>query len=211
MKNVNLVRCIDENYDVLNKLMCETEQYEKEKLTIDLIWANKISLLLLIPILLVFGLPYYLLWKSEINLKSIFENLQLLDSLYIFGIVFFGIVVHELIHGISWSIFAKNGFRSIKFGILWKMFTPYCHCNEPLKVREYIIGAIAPAILLGIVPAIIAIFTGSFGLLIFGMFFTMAASGDFLIINIIRVEKSNDLVQDHPSEAGCYIFRKIGE
>jgi hypothetical protein len=36
----------------------------------------------------------------------------------------------------------------------------------------------------------------------------MAAAGDFLLINLLRKENSYDLVQDHSSEAGCYIFRK---
>jgi hypothetical protein len=40
------------------------------------------------------------------------------------------------------------------------------------------------------------------------MFFTMAAAGDFMIINLIRKENKIDFVQDHPSEAGCYIYRK---
>ena len=120
-----------------------------------------------------------------------------------------GIAVHELIHGIAWAIFAKNGFKSMKFGVMWKLLTPYCHCKDALKVKEYIFGAIAPAILLGILPAIVAIFNGSISLLIFGMFFTMAACGDFLIINLIRKENWDDLVEDHPTEAGCYIYRKI--
>ncbi len=120
-----------------------------------------------------------------------------------------GIVLHELIHGITWAKFAKKGFKSIKFGILWKMLTPYCYCEETLNVRQYIIGAITPAIIMGIIPAVIAIVIGNLGLLIFGMFFTMAAGGDFLIINLIRKESSSDLVQDHPSEAGCYIYRRI--
>lgn len=120
-----------------------------------------------------------------------------------------GIVLHELIHGITWAKFAKEGFKSIKFGVLWKMLTPYCHCKEALNVKQYIIGALTPAIVMGIVPSIIAIIIGDFGLLIFGMFFTMAAAGDFLIINLIRKENSSDLVQDHPSEVGCYIYRKI--
>jgi hypothetical protein len=37
----------------------------------------------------------------------------------------------------------------------------------------------------------------------------MAALGDFLIINLLRKENKSDLVQDHPSEAGCYLYRKI--
>lgn len=89
------------------------------------------------------------------------------------------------------------------------MLTPFCHCKELLNVRQYIIGAIAPAILLGIVPSIVAIMIGNPGLLLFGMFFTIAAAGDILIINLLRKENSSDLVQDHPSEAGFYIYRKI--
>jgi len=88
------------------------------------------------------------------------------------------------------------------------MFTPYCHCKEPLKVKHYIFGAIAPAIILGIIPSVLAILIGNLKLLIFGIFFTMAAGGDILMINLIRKENMNDLVLDHPSEVGCYIYRK---
>jgi hypothetical protein len=69
-------------------------------------------------------------------------------------------------------------------------------------------GAIAPAIILGVLPGIIAIPIKSFGMLLFGIFFTVAACGDFLIIQLLWKENWEDLVQDHPSEAGCYIYRK---
>ena len=64
-----------------------------------------------------------------------------------------------------------------------------------------------PGIILGIIPSIIAIVTGSLGLFIFGLFFTLAAGGDFMIVNLLRDEPKNNLVQDHPSKIGCYIFR----
>ncbi len=191
--------------------MHESQQYEKEQLTIDLVWANKVGLFILIPIVIVFGVPFYWVWKSQLSFKSVFGEVGVLDSIYIFGVLIAGIALHELIHGFTWAIFAKRGFKSIKFGVLWKMLTPYCHCKEPLKVKEYIIGAIAPAILLGIFPAVFAIFNGNVGMLVFGMFFTMAACGDFLIIDLIRKEDPNDLVEDHPTEAGCYIYRKISD
>lgn len=193
--------------------MQELENYKKEKLTIDLVWANVFGVLILIPIGLLFGLPFYFIWKPQLYIKQYLDSTGPLGAglgfLLIFGILILGIVLHELIHGIIWAKFAKEGFKSIKFGVLWEMLTPYCHCKEALTVRQYIIGAIAPAIILGIIPAIIAIMTGNLGLLIFGMLFTMAAGGDFLIINLIRKESSSDLVQDHPSEAGCFIYRKI--
>ena len=193
--------------------MQELENYRKEKLTIDLVWANVFGVLILIPIGLLFGLPFYFIWKPQLDIKQYLDSAGPLGAglgfLLIFEILILGIVLHELIHGIIWAKFAKEGFKSIKFGVLWEMLTPYCHCKEALTVRQYIIGAIAPAIILGIIPAIIAIMTGNLGLLIFGMLFTMAAGGDFLIINLIRKESSSDLVQDHPSEAGCFIYRKI--
>lgn len=195
--------------------MINLENYQKEKLTINLVWANLFAVLIMIPIFVLFGLPYMLIWGSQFsseNLKKVLASISpdfvYGQTLVAFGILLLGIVVHELIHGIVWSRFAENGFKSIKFGVLWKMLTPYCHCKVPLKVGQYIFGAIMPAVVLGIVPSIVAIVIGNFGWLVFGMFFTMAAAGDFLIIKLLVKEKKDDYVLDHPSEAGCYIFRK---
>jgi hypothetical protein len=196
--------------------MPEIENYQKEKLTIDLGWANVFALILLVPVILVFVLPYYLVWESQFsaqNLKHLFSDLSagnaMAETAIAFGAVLMGLVIHELIHGIIWAIFAKSGFKAIKFGIFWKTITPYCHCKKPLMVYEYILGAIMPAIVLGIIPAILAIVVGNIKILSFGAFFTMAAAGDFLIIHQLRNEKKGDMVLDHPSEAGCYVYRKV--
>lgn len=106
------------------------------------------------------------------------------------------------------ALFASKGLKSIKFGILWKMLTPYCHCKEPLKIKEYIIALLAPLVILGLLPAIMSLFTGSAALLLIGMFFSVAAAGDIMIFLLIRKENPEDYVQDHPSEAGYYVFRK---
>ncbi|GHT74729.1 hypothetical protein AGMMS50262_08320 [Bacteroidia bacterium] len=191
------------------------EDYRQERLTIDIVWANIFGVLILIPIAFIFGLPYYLIWKDTFSLDAFDEfvskHIGFSFPLIAFAVLVLGIIAHELIHGIFWAQYAKNGFKSIKFGILLKMLTPYCHCKEALKVKHYIIGAVMPAIILGIIPSIIAICIGNIGLLAFGIIFTMAAAGDFLIINLLRKENKEDWVQDHPSEAGCYIYRKNNE
>jgi hypothetical protein len=187
--------------------MEELEGYKKEKLTIDIGWANAFGLIVILPIAIVYGLPYYLVWMSEIDFAKALDEYPSRIPMYTL-VMLVGIVIHELIHGLVWAYYAKRGFRSIKFGVLWKMITPYCHCKEPLKVKQYIMGAIAPAIILGVLPGIIAIPIKSFGMLLFGIFFTVAACGDFLIIQLLWKENWEDLVQDHPSEAGCYIYRK---
>ena len=190
------------------------EQFEKEQLTINLTKANLIGLFIILPVGLIFGLPFYLLWKDKLSItsiKTLTEEIipDFTGSSFVLLILFIlGIIAHELIHGITWSRFASKGFNSIKFGVLWKMLTPYCHCKEPLKVKHYIAGALMPAIILGIIPSLISILTGNTLLLFTGIFFTVVAAGDFMIIQLLYKEDMNDYVEDHPSEAGCYIYRK---
>jgi len=195
--------------------MTKIEDYKKEKLTIDIIKANLYGILIMIPVFLIYGIPFYLLQYNDstlLNIKDFFKSMDAI-SIFAFPLLFFivfliGIILHELIHGITWAIFAKKGFKSIRFGVLWKMLTPYCHCKEPLLLKHYILGAIMPAVILGFIPALYSLIFGNITILFFGALFTIAGVGDFLIVNLIRKENSNSLVQDHPSEAGCYIYRE---
>lgn len=195
--------------------MEQLDSYKKEKLTINLVWANVFGILIIIPIVLLYGLPYYLIWGSSITIQSLKDTISGISSVHIgigvllfLLIITFGVILHELIHGLTWARYTEKGLKSMKFGVFWTMLTPYCHCKEPLQVRQYILGAITPAIFLGLIPAIISIIIGNLGLLVFGIFFTVAAGGDFLIINLLRKEKMDNLVQDHPTEAGCFVYRK---
>lgn len=188
----------------------ELPGYVREKRTIDLARANGAALLAMLPITVAYVLPFYLLRGHRYTwdgVKAAMESGTAADSVWVLAMLLGGIVVHELVHGITWALYAKSGFRSIRFGVLWKMLTPYCHCKEPLTVRQYIIGALMPAIILGFAPAMLAMALGSAKLLVFALFFTVAAMGDFMIIHLIRNEPVGTMVLDHPSEAGCYVFR----
>lgn len=68
-------------------------------------------------------------------------------------------ILHELIHGITWGIFAKNHFHSIDFGIIWSSFAPYCTCSEPLKKWQYLLGTAMPTLVLGGGAAVVAVIT----------------------------------------------------
>lgn len=189
--------------------------YKKEKLTISLLWANMFGLIVLVIVLIIYGVPYYLFWPEHFTNSHIqtygdnsITNFPGSSFLIVIIIIIAGIVMHELIHGLTWSQFTDKGFKSIKFGIKWKMLTPYCHCKEPLQVKHYILGTLMPAIILGFLPAVLSFIFGSTGLLLIGIFFTVAASGDFLIVYLLRNESRNALVQDHPSQVGCFIYRK---
>lgn len=194
----------------------DLECFKKELLTFDLVKLNLYGFIASIPIILIYGIPYYLIWSKQFSiaeLKKVNLNNELVEYSfgYSFSIVFImllGIIIHELIHGITFSFFAKTGFKAIKFGVLWKMLTPYCHCKEPLLLKHYIIGGIMPAFILGFLPFMYSLLFGNLFWLIFAIFFTVAAFGDFYIIYLLRNESKNSLVLDHPSEVGCFVYKE---
>ncbi len=59
---------------------------------------------------------------------------------------------------------------------------------------------------LGLFPFVLALLLGNFSILLFSILFTVAASGDFLMLYMLRIAKPNQYVQDHPSEVGFYLY-----
>jgi hypothetical protein len=119
--------------------------------------------------------------------------------------------VHELVHGITWGIFAAHHFKDIEFGVMWQLLTPYCTCTVPLTKRQYILGGLMPLIVLGIIPTAIAIAAGSFFWLIIGLVMILSAGGDILLVwKLIRykTDKQDVLIYDHPTKAGSIVFEK---
>ena len=135
------------------------------------------------------------------------QNMETTGSFIIFlAIVLAGVVVHELIHGLTWMAFGRKAFSTIKFGFQWKTFTPYAHLSEPIEVNAYRIGTMMPGIILGIIPYILSLKLGNTNLLWFSMIHLTAAGGDWLILWLLRKVKRGTLVEDHPTQAGCYIY-----
>ncbi|MGI6048359.1 MAG: DUF3267 domain-containing protein [Petrimonas sp.] len=181
--------------------MNKFENYYQEKKTIDIVQANAVAFGVFFVAALLFTVPFYFIWGYSAlrELPSFGEFLTMM---------IIGIVAHELIHGLFFGLYAENGFKNIRFGVMWKILTPYCHCKVPLKIKHYLIGALMPALILGFIPAITALFIGNAKFLVFGIFFIGSATGDFMVAWILRKEKLDDYVQDHPSEAGCWVYRK---
>lgn len=189
-----------------------TTSEPKKELTIGALQANVYSLIFVLPVLLLFGLPYLLVWQHTFSFENLTAALKayklwvMLSPLVFLLVMVAGIVVHELIHGLTWAVFCKMGYKSIRYGVMWQCLTPYCHCKEPLLLKHYCIGALMPALLLGALPSVVALLTGGFLWLLFGLAFTMAAGGDFLIIWMLRKEKKETYVQDHPDKIGCFVL-----
>lgn len=181
--------------------------YKKTDLTIGIVRANLVTLLIAIPVVAV-GLLLFA-WKNPMATLTPVPQRALLFLVLILVLI----VVHELIHGITWSLFTKRHFKDIEFGFMKEYFTPYCTCLVPLSKKHYILGALMPGILLGVVPTALGILLGSPLLFWTGLIMLLSAGGDIMIVmKLLAFKKQNEstevLIYDHPTQAGSVIFEK---
>ena len=181
------------------------EGYEKHNLFFSIIGANIYGPLLALSLNLLFLYIYYV-----INGCS-YVNTLVIHPLLFTLFLLIAIVLHELIHGITFGIFASEGRKAIEFGVIWKALTPYCTCSSTLKKWQYVIGALMPTILLGFLPGMVAAATANLSLLIFSQILILAGGGDFLVVVRLlfhRPKMASVLYLDHPYECGLVAFVK---
>ena len=195
-----------ERLEVIEKEL-EKEGYEKTDLTVSMLKANVVGILTPLPFVIIFALLFILINKEFTPDESG------LKGFLVFVAFFVSIPIHELIHGITFSLFSKNGWKDIEFGVVWECLTPYCTCGTPVSKKGYYCSILMPCIVLGIIPSIIAIVINSVYLLTYGILMTLAAGGDLLITLLILKNKTKNeaIYLDHPTDCGVLKFEKRSE
>lgn len=166
--------------------------------------ANVYAIALVIPIVAIFVFPYAWIYGWETFSIDIFQFIINIPLLIVSIVA--GTIAHEFIHAVCWSWLDDIPWEKIQFGFKWKTLTPYVHCPEPVKVSNYRWGVAMPGLVLGIIPYIMALILQNGWLLGFGLFFTLAATGDILILWLLRDVEAGREVQDHPDLVGCRVI-----
>lgn len=189
-----------ERYETL-RISMKDKGFRETKCTISILKANLMALITTMPIILVCFILFYIKWKKiEFNITPLHMVIFLLS-------MFASIVVHEVIHGLTWSLFCKYKWKSIHLGVMWESLTPYCHCKETLKFGGYILGGLMPLIVLGIGLFILSLFIGNTFIFIISIINILSAGGDITIaLMLLKYKKS--LIFDHPTECGFIAFYK---
>lgn len=183
----------------------EAQGYRRVDLSISIFWANVVAVVAFFLLFVTLVPLYHLVYpEGDFSVSGVWFFVYLVALIAL-------IVVHELIHGLTWSRFVPGGFADIEFGIMRDSLTPYCTCKTPLRKEAYVTGTLAPLVVLGIIPIAVAFCIGSVALLFVGIFMVDGAVGDVMIVVKLLFHKSQTddvLIFDHPTEAGCVVFER---
>ncbi len=172
----------------------------KRDLSISMLRANVIPLLIGIPIAIA-QVALFITLHGGLQVQVEWPGVLL-----IIAVLLVSIVAHEFIHGLTWRAVGGKSPATIRYGVQWKTLTPYAHVRGLMEVNAYRIGGLMPGLVLGIIPYVLSLLSGDGNLLWFGVFHTLAAGGDGLILWTLRNVKAGTMVEDHPSRAGCYVI-----
>lgn len=175
----------------------------KRDLSVSMTTASLYMLVVMVPLMLLLVLLYCGVWGSDRFFAGLY---RFMDWDSILPALLIGVPAHELIHGLAWVWFGKISIKDIKFGL--KSLAPYTHCKVPIRAKAYRMGAFMPVLLLGVLPYTIGLLAGNGWLPAFGLVYILAAGGDLLVLWILRGVDGQALVEDHPSQAGCYVMEK---
>lgn len=182
----------------------EADGYVRKDLTVSLLAANLIALALAVPFGLLFGGIFVV--RNGLNFE-----ITIPQCIAFVVLLFVLTIAHELLHGITWGLCVPEKFKAIEFGFVKEALTPYCACKSPLKKWQYLVGSVMPCLLLGILPAALAIVFDSAFWLVMGIVMILGAGGDLTVILKLVFHRSgakNVAYLDHPSECGVILMEK---
>ena len=191
-------------------LVCEEMErqgYRKIDLTIGVVKANLLALIVMLPFAVLSGAVVL----SRVSFLSMAESMSPFDFLLYRLVMLLLTAVHEGIHALTWAMFGKDYWKSIRFGVIWKALTPYCTCLRPAKRGQYILGAAMPTLVLGIGLTAAAARMGIFWVFILALAMIFGGGGDFAIIlkMLLHRQRGKEAVYyDHPYECGVVVFEK---
>lgn len=195
---------VKKDNEIFNKVQADLKAsgYREKDVTISSGKAMILGVVYALPFIIIVGLLYRFILIERAYLLKI-SGL----SFYIMlgAIIVASVVIHELLHGIGWAVSSGKGWKVVRFNINAMM--PSCACKTALKKKAYLIGVLAPFVVLGLGSILfVFIYPGTISLLTMMVNFT-AAGADILIA--VKLLKEKDvLIADHPTEAGYMAFYK---
>ena len=127
------------------------------------------------------------------------------DHIWLLTSLLAGMVLHEVLHGLGYRVWGKLGWDDMRFGISFKGLMLYCHAKRPMALKAYRRSLSLPVLVTGFLPSVLLVWFPRLWLILYCGLMVGAGAGDLMVLARLRGMDGNVLVQDHPSEVGCYV------
>lgn len=165
------------------------------KFELDMVKTNIFALILIIPYII-----------SCIIFDDFFDSpFGGEDFLFFFIAMVIYFILHEICHGIGYSIFAKDK-SNIKFGIALEKGVLYAMCQERISKTGAIVSLILPFLILTVIAIPLGIIIDESILVELALINLMGASGDLLMLNLIRKLPKDAEYIDYNTDIGAYFL-----
>ena len=192
--------------ELLKQKEAELEALGYEKSALSFKQGSLSTSLAALPFALLIFIPYY---KSYGTFCPLTYGLNVWNMLLLLigGIVILSLS-SELIRGLSLALFAPGHFRALSMGLSSKGRLIYL--SQPLEKWQFITASLMPALILGIIPGIAAIKSGSLLLLFASVLMILWSGGDILTSLRLLIKSSGPeaLYIENPTESGIFEFKK---
>lgn len=154
--------------------------------------------------MLLLFIPYQLRWGFFAPRLPAGGELLVLFSLLLFLAA--GLIVHEVAHLFGYRLFGglPRGVARLCLGRF--PLSPQVCCDSAIRAGAYRRILLFPALILGLLPGVIAVAAGWWVLLVWSVWMLVAAGGDFAALWAMRGLSDFTAVRAHPSRAGCLIY-----
>ncbi len=122
------------------------------------------------------------------------------------GLLLAGLLLREGVHLAAYYVIGRVPRGAARLAGTGAGLTPRVRCAVLLPARAYRAILLTPALLLGVVPGIVAIAIGLWLLVIWSLWMLVAAGGDLAALWAMRGLPADTPVRAHPSRPGCEVF-----
>jgi len=124
------------------------------------------------------------------------------------------IIVHELLHGISFVLFGKVGFKNIQYGIVLKSGVAYCISLVPVRVWASRLSLMMPVYAVCLPMYIYSLLAQDFLFTIVALLFFTGSVGDiYYMWKLRKTNKDLYMFEEAPTSKGYKIgyllFKKV--
>ena len=117
-----------------------------------------------------------------------------------------GFVLHEMIHFLGWQAFSGIPIQEFRFGMRRSVFAPVIGCQHPMRPLAFRVGLLAPFILMGVCPMMLAFYFQHVWLLWASVIYMAWASADILTFILFWTVPKGCFVEMHRKSLGCIVY-----